>query len=84
MQAGLNYFSYNLIADNAVINDYQKLITPDSLDSIKEIKPAKNNMTYLIPGDYTIKISVNGNSSTSSFVLKKPEKPERKKTKKTP
>ena len=84
VQAGLNYFSYNLIADNAVINDYQKLITPDSVDSIKEIKPAKNNMTYLIPGDYTIKISVNGNSSTSSFVLKKPEKPERKKTKKTP
>lgn len=71
LKKGICEINYDLTIDSAKKNKYEKILTKMSEDEEKiELEKAKDGNIYLQPGNYEIKISGGGKTSTSKFKLK--------------
>jgi len=69
---GLNYFDMPLQTDG----DFKKLL---SKQQQKTYEAAKDGQYYLVPGEYTLRVRLNGSSQQVPFTIKEPKKPEPRK-----
>ncbi len=85
LNKGLNYLAYDLTLDADKLAGFTKELKKAKSDQLDELKKRDNDHFYLIQGDYTLEVLVNGDKATAKFKVKKARKrPGRKPQKKIP
>ena len=67
---GLNYIEYDLTMDEIILAVYKKALRKSKTKYGKQLDKKANGKYYLIPGTYTIKLTVNGITSSSNLKIK--------------
>lgn len=80
---GLNFVKYDLSIDSAVVEKYINELNESAEEEIK-IEKADNGKFYILPGTYSVEITLNGVTDIQPLVIKAADKKERGKQKKTP
>ena len=85
IDAGLNYFDYDLTIDESIKDKYAEEIESSSDENEELLVKKENGKIYIKPGTYTVELNLNGSSVSKDFMLKPSNKrPERKPVEKTP